>query len=143
MHSITATFTDNHRHCDHLFADAEALLSRHQREQASTRFTEFQQALLHHFTLEEQQLFPQLEQQIGSSNGPTSVMRSEHEQLRRLVAELLQSLEADNEQRALGLCETLMMLLQQHNMKEERMLYPMADQLLDGTTIAPINAQLQ
>ncbi len=30
----------------------------------------------------------------------------------------------------LGLSETLMMIMQQHNMKEEQMLYPMTDQVI-------------
>jgi iron-sulfur cluster repair protein YtfE (RIC family) len=32
----------------------------------------------------------------------------------------------------LGLSETLLMLMRQHNMKEENILYPMADQALAG-----------
>jgi iron-sulfur cluster repair protein YtfE (RIC family) len=34
--------------------------------------------------------------------------------------------------RYLGLSETLNMLMQQHNLKEENMLYPMSDQVLGG-----------
>ncbi len=39
-----------------------------------------------------------------------------------------QAMTAKDKERYLGLAETLMMIIQQHNMKEERMLYPMTDQ---------------
>ncbi|OOZ36881.1 hemerythrin domain-containing protein [Solemya velesiana gill symbiont] len=39
---------------------------------------------------------------------------------------------------AMGLSETLMMIMQQHNMKEEQMLYRMADQVLAADAEAVI-----
>jgi iron-sulfur cluster repair protein YtfE (RIC family) len=38
----------------------------------------------------------------------------------------------------LGLAETMLMLLRQHNMKEEQMLYPMADQALADSASAMV-----
>ena len=60
--------------------------------------------------------------------GPTQMMRMEHIQMRQLFADMGQALTAQDKERCLGLAETLMMIMQQHNMKEERMLYPMTDQ---------------
>jgi len=39
---------------------------------------------------------------------------------------------ANDKDAYLGLSETLNMLMQQHNMKEENMLYPMSDQVLSS-----------
>ncbi len=41
-----------------------------------------------------------------------------------------QSLVAEDSNEYLGQGETLLILMQQHNMKEERILYPMADEVL-------------
>ena len=63
----------------------------------------------------------------GSVSGPTSVMRIEHEQIRSLLEELSRALESKDDDRILAIGETLNILIQQHNLKEENMLYPMSD----------------
>ncbi|MDX2322458.1 MAG: hemerythrin domain-containing protein, partial [Moritella sp.] len=57
--------------------------------------------------------------------GPTEVMRNEHEQMRRMMTQMVEAIASKDTERFFGLSETLMMLMQQHNMKEEQMLYPM------------------
>ena len=54
--------------------------------------------------------------------GPTRMMRMEHEQMRQLFSELAEALENRDKDGYLGLSETLMILMQQHNMKEEQVL---------------------
>jgi hemerythrin-like domain-containing protein len=57
----------------------------------------------------------------------------EHQQMRALVQSLDNALAAKDKDEYLGLSETLMVMMQQHNMKEEMMLYPMmAQHLSDG-----------
>jgi hemerythrin-like domain-containing protein len=58
------------------------------------------------------------------------MMRSEHEQIRALLFQMSDALTAQDGAQFLGLAETLMMLMQQHNMKEENILYPMMDQCI-------------
>jgi hemerythrin-like domain-containing protein len=48
------------------------------------------------------------------------------------MQQLLEAIENDNKDKFFGLSETLMILLQQHNMKEEQMLYTMAQQHLSA-----------
>ena len=55
------------------------------------------------------------------------MMRHEHEQMRALITELGKALEDKKRDRYIGLSETLLIFMQQHNMKEEQMLYPMID----------------
>lgn len=80
--------------------------------------------------MEENVLFPAFETHTGSTAGPTQVMRMEHEQLRGLMQDMAHAVVKTDYEGYLGLSETLNMLTQQHNMKEENMLYPMSDKML-------------
>ncbi len=132
MTLIAEAFTSDHRHCDSLFADAEQMVAANDREAATTSFGRFRSALMHHLEVEEEALFPELEACTGTSGGPTSIMRMEHEQMRGLLDDMDRAIRTWNTERYLGLSETLLILIQQHNTKEERILYLMADQLLAG-----------
>ena len=74
----------------------------------------------------------EFEQVHGSDMGITQVMRHEHEQMRSLMSSMQDALDAEDKDAFLGEAETLLVFMQQHNAKEEMMLYPMADQLLAG-----------
>lgn len=119
----------DHRDCDELFAQAEeAVHSGDDKAQSITQ--KFVQELNHHLDMEETVMFPAFEAQTGMTQGPTAMMRMEHSQMRQMAEELLTKLE--DKKSFFSLSETLMMLMQQHNMKEEQMLYPMADQHLSA-----------
>jgi hemerythrin-like domain-containing protein len=74
--------------------------------------------------------------------GPTGVMRMEHTQMRRMLDELGAALAARSVDDCLGILETLHLIAQQHNAKEEGILYPMADRTL-ATEATDLLAQLQ
>ncbi|MBL3588553.1 MAG: hemerythrin domain-containing protein, partial [gamma proteobacterium endosymbiont of Lamellibrachia anaximandri] len=82
--------------------------------------------------MEEEVLFPAFEEVTGMAMGPTVVMRGEHAQMRDLFQEMTESVEAKDQDRYLGLSDTLLVVMQQHNAKEEQMLYQMSDQVLGG-----------
>ena len=130
MSTISTTMAADHRRCDELFSKAEELVSAGEWGEGRVEFLAFRDAILNHFSMEEEKLFPAFEQHIGHAMGPTQVMRMEHIQMKQLLSEMEQGLQARDEAQFLGLSETLMMLMQQHNMKEEQMLYPMMDQTL-------------
>ena len=130
MASIVDSMTNDHRRCDAIFAEAESFVSDSEWEKGAAGFLEFRQAMEHHFTMEEEVLFPALEECNIQAAGPTQVMRMEHKQMRQLLSEMAQAVEQRDRDRYLGLAETLMIIMQQHNMKEEQMLYRMADQAL-------------
>ena len=94
-------------------------------------FTEtFRGAILAHFDCEEKTLFPTFEAKSGMRMGPTQVMRMEHGQIRALLDDAVDALEQANPDDFLGLADTLLIMMQQHNMKEENILYPMCDMRL-------------
>ena len=85
-----------------------------------------------HLAAEEAVLFPAFEAASGMKNGPTQMMRIEHEQMRELLGQLEAGLAAQDAEGFDGAAETLLILMQQHNMKEENILYPMCDRALAG-----------
>ena len=132
MTTIKAFMQDNHRQCDELYAAAEEAVAGQDWSAADQAWEAFSRELDTHITVrEEGQLFPALEAVNGPA-GPIAVMRSEHEQMRALVAQMNEALAARDRDQFLGLGETLMMLTQQHNMKEENILYPIMDQFIAG-----------
>ncbi|WP_310491413.1 hemerythrin domain-containing protein [Dechloromonas sp.] len=130
MTTIRSFMTEDHRRCDDLFAEAEQAVSKGNLELALVAFGHFRSAMLAHFASEEKTLFPTFEAKTGMRMGPTQVMRMEHEQLRGLMDDAINALKNANADDYLGQADTLVIMMQQHNMKEENMLYPMCDQHL-------------
>ena len=130
MQSIQEFMTGDHRHCDDLFVAAERLSADGDWESARRGFEAFNNAIEHHFTMEEEVLFPEFEQATGSAMGPTQVMRLEHRQMRDLFAAMGEAVERRDTEAFLGEAETLLILMQQHNAKEEQILYPMSERML-------------
>jgi len=131
MSTIKEYLTNDHRKCDDIFAKMEEEAGS-SLENARALAQEFVVDMQHHFAMEEQVMFPEFEQKTGMTQGPTEMMRQEHSQMRSLFTQLINSIDENNSDRFFGTSETLMILLQQHNMKEEQMLYPMAQQHLSG-----------
>ncbi len=127
---ISNYLTNEHRECDTIFANAEKEASQGNWEEVQKSFLEFANETLTHFKKEEDELFPTFEEITGSSDGPTQVMRYEHEQVRGLIGKMAEAVENRDKDAFLSMAESMMILLQQHNMKEEQMLYAMCDRVL-------------
>lgn len=132
MQTILEFLGNDHRSCDDLFAAAETAVAKKDWAGAGSLFERFLAAMAHHLAMEETVLFPAFETRMGSSMGPTQVMRMEHEQMRALFQDMARALADANSDRFLGLSETFNVLMQQHNLKEENVLYPMTDQMLEA-----------
>lgn len=130
MSSISKFMENNHRECDHLFAVAEESVANRKWQKAQAEFNAFRSETERHLTMEEEVLFPAFDAKTGMEGGPTNVMRSEHQQMRKVIDDMAQAFGNNDGDTYLGLSETLMVLMQQHNMKEEQMLYRMMDQAL-------------
>jgi hemerythrin-like domain-containing protein len=128
--NIKKFMTQDHRDCDLLFAKAENAAAKDDWAAASHAFNAFIQAMERHLGIEEQVLFPAFEEETGVLTGPTEMMRMEHDQMRTLFAEMKDAMKQQNSDDYLGAAETLLIMMQQHNMKEEQILYNMMDQRL-------------
>lgn len=124
----------HHKECDELFANAEQTLANSDWVTGAEQWSDFSVELEKHFSREEQILFPEFERTTGMVGGPTQMMRIEHEQMRNLVNEIDSAIANKDKDQVLGLTETLMITMQQHNMKEEQILYPMTDQSLSNVS---------
>jgi hemerythrin-like domain-containing protein len=130
MQNIKEFMADDHRQCDDFFVAVEKDVAKNDWQSALGSFSRFHEAMLRHFAAEESVLFPAFEAQTGIAMGPTQVMRGEHIQLRELMASAEQALFSRDGETYAGEAETLLIMMQQHNMKEENVLYPMCDQHL-------------
>jgi len=120
----------HHARCDDLFAVAENQAAQGHWEEATRALGAFGEEFDRHLRAEENVLFPAFESATGTRDGPTAVMRMEHERMRALLAQIDLALQAHDRQRIDDYASTLLILMQQHNVKEEGVLYPMCDQAL-------------
>ncbi len=122
----------DHRRCDAHFVATEDAVIAGDWEAAGAAFRRYGDALDAHLAMEEEVLFPAFEQETGMTGGPTAVMRAEHRELRALLRRIEDALTHRETDAWLGSSEMLRILAQQHDLKEEGVLYPMMDRALAG-----------
>jgi hemerythrin-like domain-containing protein len=132
MDTISSYMTSDHHRCDELFSQAEAAASGQDWAVIAADLQTFLDSMRQHFKMEEEVLFPAFEERTGMSMGPTQVMRMEHVQMRELFDAMADAVKQQDRDEFLGQAETLLVMMQQHNMKEEQILYRMADQVLSA-----------
>lgn len=125
MTEFTRLLADHHKQCDEIFATTEAAVVTGDWGAAARTLPHFVAAMEAHFAAEEAALFPAFERATGMCAGPTQVMRAEHAQMRALFDQMGVALAARERDAFCGATETLLVLMQQHNLKEENILYPM------------------
>lgn len=94
---------------------------------AETLFQAFTKGLCTHIQWEENALFPFFESRLKMSTVPTDLMREEHQKILSFVYEIETMLKHDTN-KLHALCISLKQLLDSHNLKEERIIYPLLDQ---------------
>jgi hemerythrin-like domain-containing protein len=129
--SLSQYFTRDHRSCDARWAEVEAAADEGKAESIAAAWSRFERSMRGHLQKEEEVLFPAVEAATGMGDaGPTRVMRAEHAQMRGLLDQMGAALERGDHEALLNLGDTLLMLIQQHNQKEEQVLYPMSERAL-------------
>ena len=110
----------HHGQCDQLYADGENSLLDEQMEEGVGQITIFLSEMERHFLMEETVLFPTFEDISGMRQGPTQVMRMEHQQIRNLLARMSDTVTRMDRDEILEVGETLLILMQQHNYERGR-----------------------
>jgi iron-sulfur cluster repair protein YtfE (RIC family) len=132
--SVTDYLQGDHRRLDALMERCRGLVQAGNVAEAASVFAEFREGLLRHIRIEEELLFPEFEQATGleRTSGPTGVMHSEHLEIQRLLDDLRGMFESKPPaaQEFEPIRSALVALLSEHNAKEERILYPMSDQMV-------------
>ena len=137
--SVAAALEREHHEIDDGIADFTAALARSQRKPESLAHAI--QALRRHIYLEEEFLFPAL--RTGGLVAPIFVMLREHGQLWTTLDQLERELDATAKDNIVTRrCRELSVQLQHHNSKEERIIYPQADQALPAADLAKLKAFL-
>jgi hemerythrin-like domain-containing protein len=131
MKSIAEFMATDHKACDNEFAAAEEAALDGDWGKTEAGFNSFRNDMAHHFRMEEDVLFPTL-QAAGGPSGPVQMMLMEHVQMNDLIADMAAAVAGKDSQKYSGLSETLLIVMQQHNHKEEQILYPIADRILSG-----------
>lgn len=125
---ISNFFRADHGRLDGLFKKFQENKRTHFLE-AKRSFKDFKRGLERHIVWEEEILFPLFEAKTGmTAGGPTGVMCLEHRQIKETLGQIHEKVRAQNpeteaeENQLLG-------VLEEHNHKEEHILYPMIDSL--------------
>jgi iron-sulfur cluster repair protein YtfE (RIC family) len=127
---VQSSFGDDHDRLDQLLATYRQL-KRVDFDRAKPTFKQFKAGLQQHILREERILFPLFEDKTGMhDHGPTVVMRAEHREIARRLQAIddkvrSRDVESDPEE------DALVEILAAHNRKEENILYPAIDRLLN------------
>ena len=119
------SLVQQHRSCDGALGQLETALRGGDWNAVACAFERLEAELASNFDAEESRLFPAFERAIGFTGGPTSVMRHEHEEVRALLANAREWLALRDGNALAAEIDTLVVLLQQHNVMEENVLFPM------------------
>jgi len=130
--SVIDFMSFDHKRCDDLYAAGESLAMEGNWDQAAEQLKAFVLGMRRHFFIEQEILFPAFTEATGMTGGPVQVMIMEHDQMKSVLDKMEEAISADDFEAVTGLGETLLILMQQHNVKEEGILYPMIDQHLQG-----------
>lgn len=133
--------TADHRACDEKLGAVRRAVGSGDWAGAAAAWEVFQRNVLAHFATEEEVLFPAFEAATGMTSGPTQVMRMEHEEARYLLEDIAAAVHERDADGVRGQGEALLILLQQHNMKEENILYPTAFNMV-GPGAGELSAQI-
>jgi hemerythrin-like domain-containing protein len=130
MTTITAALTAEHRQGDRFFAAAMQAAEQADWLACHRQFDLFLQALKRHMKIEEEMLFPAFERATGVHDGPTSVMRREHQEMLAMLGEIATAIAARSTVDIRAAMQSFAGRMAAHSAKEERVLYPMCDEML-------------
>jgi hemerythrin-like domain-containing protein len=130
MTKIAHYLDQDHQRCDEKYAVAERDVAGHDWPSATENFDQFLNLFERHLEKEERILFPRLEHAIGNAYGPSIVMRSEHKLMRGLIQQMRSAIWHQDSEEFFAKADVLYIMLRQHNLKEENLLYPQADRVL-------------
>jgi iron-sulfur cluster repair protein YtfE (RIC family) len=88
--------------------------------------------LKQHMALEEEVLYPAYEAMAHAPQGPTQALREEHDQIVRLVRDMVRVIKSRDSEHVLECLSHLEYQMIKHHEKEEDIFLPMASHILDG-----------
>jgi len=101
-------------------------------EEVDKLFPKMRNEFLTHFDMEESVAFKEFNAAECAGCNPTGVMVAEHEQMRLLLNRAEQYIDSRDKDTLLSLFDSFMLVVQQHNIKEENIMYSLLDQALNA-----------
>jgi iron-sulfur cluster repair protein YtfE (RIC family) len=146
--SINAFLSADHGRLMELWQQTRAAADAEDFKNVHLRSAAFIAGLRRHIRMEEQILFPAIEQKTGARDyGPTWAMRQEHRQIEHALERLKPLLTVEERWTAIQAIEgqevDLTALLHSHDGKEEAVLYPMADEILGPAEAKELVARMK
>jgi hemerythrin-like domain-containing protein len=99
---------------------------------ADLAFRELLTHLKRHMALEEEVLYPAYEAAVEAPQGPTKALREEHDQIVRLVRDMVRVIKTRDSDHVLECLVHLEKQMIKHHEKEEDIFLPMASHILDA-----------
>lgn len=128
--SVTAYLSWDHDRLDAILSDTTVMVDDGELERAEHTFHDFHDGLRRHIRLEEELLFPAFERATGIVGGPTAVMRAEHVEILKALAQMVDALDRGDPASFHDGHRMMGNVMGSHNIKEEHILYPGTDNAL-------------
>ena len=129
--SVSEYLEADHRRLDRLLTETVESAAAGTLDRAARAFATLHDGIEKHIEVEERILFPFFEDANGAF-GPTEVMRAEHASILQSAAEISLRLAGNDVGYCLEELDALARLLSAHNLKEERVLYPATERVLES-----------
>jgi iron-sulfur cluster repair protein YtfE (RIC family) len=147
LESRPATVSDymmrDHRRLDEILADVVRMVDDGELERADHNFGDFDKGMARHIRMEEGSLFPAFEVRSPSGAHPIAVMQREHRLIESALGEMRLALARGAVSAFREAHRRLVELLEAHNLKEERVLYPAIDRVLGAVERADLIARMR
>jgi iron-sulfur cluster repair protein YtfE (RIC family) len=130
MSTITTFLKKDRQLCDHLLDIADHAVKRRFWRKAGPAIDRFAAAVDQHMAMEEDILFAALAQYTSEANKPIADLLAEHQRLRRLTICAASAVRRRSAADFRQVAAALRGMMDEHCMKEERILLAMADSLL-------------
>jgi hemerythrin-like domain-containing protein len=134
METISSYLADDHHRCDKLLATVCASIRAGQWHQAERELCDFTDALERHLQLEDVIVFPAFEKALARAGGadkpPFGQMHIEHLRMRAVTKRMADSHIVHDARAFLDHAHTLALALCLHGEREEGVLYPLIDRML-------------
>jgi iron-sulfur cluster repair protein YtfE (RIC family) len=140
--SITAALARDHVRIAFALEELEMMVEDGELERADFYFEDLERRLRRHIWKEEEILFPVFDERARLV-GPTHVMRLEHRRIDALLTALHAALSHGQATAAHEALLALQSVVAEHHRKEERILYPKTDAVLDDGERAALLERLE
>jgi hemerythrin-like domain-containing protein len=110
-------------------------------ETAATSFDQFRRACEEHMDVEEREMFPALDAQLGERS-PAAGLRAEHVRFRQMCAYIAACIDLRDAEAAAFALNRFGDQFEAHDLREEWVLFPMCERLLPPERLAALRAAL-